>query len=67
MDVEFGLVDRLVGGGLVVETGEDERDEGGGVGGGGGGVFGENGGVVGYACADGDVSMFLSYTTLLVW
>jgi hypothetical protein len=35
----------------VVDAREDERDEGGGVGGGGGGVFGEDGGVVSDACA----------------
>lgn len=53
MDVEFRLVDGGVRRGLVgvVEAWEDEGDEGGGVGGGGGGVFGEDGGVVGYAGA----------------
>jgi hypothetical protein len=40
----------------VVEAWEDEGDERGGVGGGGGRVLGEDGGVVGYACAG-----FISY------
>lgn len=50
MDEEFILVDGLVRGGLMVETGEDEGYEGGGVRGGGGGVFCEDRGVVSYAC-----------------
>lgn len=50
VDEELGLVDCFVGGGGMVETREDERDEGAGVGRSGGGVFGEDGGVVGYAC-----------------
>jgi hypothetical protein len=50
VDEVFGLVDGFVRGFRVGDSGEDERDEGGGVGRGGGGVFGEDGGVVGYAC-----------------
>jgi hypothetical protein len=38
---------------LVVEGGEDEGDERRGIGASGGGMFGEYGGVVGYACAVG--------------
>jgi hypothetical protein len=45
------LIDGFVGRGFVGDSGEDERDEGGGVGGGGGGVFGKDGGVVCDACA----------------
>ena len=51
VDEEFGLVDCLVGGGLVIEAREDEGDEGRGIGRGRGRVFGQDGGVVGYACA----------------
>jgi hypothetical protein len=51
VDEVFGLVDGFVRGFCVGDSGEDERDEGGGVARGGGGVFGEDGGVVCYACA----------------
>jgi hypothetical protein len=51
VDEEFGLVDCFVRGGFVVEAWEDEGDEGRGVGGCRGGVFGQDGGVVSYACA----------------
>ena len=56
VDEELGLVDCLVGAAAVGEFGEDEGNEGGGVGGGAGGVLGEDGCVVGYACAAGCVS-----------
>lgn len=51
VDEEFGLVDCLVGGFVVRDAREDERDERRCVGGGGGCVFGEDGGVVGDAGA----------------
>jgi hypothetical protein len=51
VDEEFGLVDGLVGGFVVGDAWEDEGDEGRSVGRGRGGVFGEDGCVVGYACA----------------
>jgi hypothetical protein len=63
VDEELGLVDCFVGAAAVGELGEDEGNEGGGVGGGAGGVLGEDGGVVGYACAAG-VLVLLGWTAL---
>ena len=58
VDEEFGLVDCLVGRSVVRNAREDEGDERRGVGRGRRCVFGEDGGVVGYACAGGFVSTF---------
>lgn len=51
MNEELGLIDGFVGGFVVGDAWEDERDERGGIRGGRGGVFGQDGCVVSYACA----------------